>query len=368
MFVTILTSRFKMDDHTLEEILSRSTPEYLESCKVLSKDLPRVVISLTTVPGRYGILYDTLKTLANQDYPVAAIYLTIPKIAKRFGTPYPELPQHILDLVTVVNIDEDYGPICKIMGGLIMEPDPNTLVVTCDDDIWYSPNLVSSLVAQYLKQDRPKTAVSGSGLFISSGVSFTAGQTQSVFFHSWFVDLNIPKHGREVEILCGFSGVLYPRAAFPANKELEDLVQHTRGSKAIFHNDDILLSAYISSQGYKRVVVPDVPWVDELRLTASGRGSENQDEFALSHDFGVCLSRMQVAYKDCLKLGLFKDHPHYNYSETVAGKAIAVIAIIVILLLLICVLCYMFGDSWNTNPYHEVSYSSSIPLAMSALL
>lgn len=351
-----------MEPEILGEILSQSVPDYLNSCREVVEQeggkgkLPRVVLSLTTVPGRYEILYDTLRTLINQDYPVAAIYLTIPKIAKRWGTPYPALPQRILDMVTVVNVEEDYGPICKIIGGLLSEHHPDTLVVTCDDDIWYSPNLVSSLVYQYLnitaKDVNRKMAISSSGHFMSRGTALSASRAQSVFFHSWFMDFNVPEYGREVEILYGFAGVLYPRAAFPPAwpdmTPLEDLITYTRQSTAIFHNDDILLSAYLSSQSYKRVVVPDIPWVDDLRLTASGKGDENHDHYALSHDFGAMLTRMNLAYQDCLKFGLFKDHPNFDCSETVGGKVVLLIVVLIIIILLIWVICYMFQDSWTT--------------------
>lgn len=350
-----------MDDATLQEILSRSSSEYLDSCHQLTPQLPRVVLSLTTVPGRYEILYDTLRTLVNQDYPVAAIYLTIPKIAQRWGTPYPTLPQRILDMVTIVNIEEDYGPICKIIGALLTEKDPNTLVITCDDDIWYSPNLASCLVQQYLK--RPNAAVSGSGMFISNGAVFSAYHAQSVFFHSWFMDFNVPKQGREVDILCGFSGVLYPRYAFPDADDLEQLVTYTRQSKAVFHNDDILLSAYLSSQGIKRVVVPDIPWVDELRLTASGRGDENHDEYALSHNIGECIARMQVAYSDCVKFGLIKDQPHISATETVGGKILVLLVTILVIILLIWAICYMFREQWGAMDY-QYSYSAAYPLLL----
>jgi len=294
-------------------------------------------------------LYDTLRTLINQDYPIAAIYLTIPKIAKRWGTPYPPLPQHVLDLVTVVNIEEDHGPVCKIVGALSREEDPNTLIVTCDDDIWYSPNLVSCLVQQYLKN--PHVAVSGSGMFISNGAIFSAYHAQSVFFYSWFMDFNVPSQGREVDILCGFSGVLYPRYAFPDPVELDDLLKYTRQSKAVFHNDDILLSAYLSSQGIKRIVVPDIPWVDELRLTASGGGDENVDEYALSHNIGECISRMQTSYADCVAFGLIKDQPNVSITETVGGKILVLLIIMLVIFLLVWVICYICREHWNDIHY-----------------
>jgi len=40
---------------------------------------PRVVVTLTTLPDRYPILEGTLQALHEQDYPVDAIYLGLPR-------------------------------------------------------------------------------------------------------------------------------------------------------------------------------------------------------------------------------------------------------------------------------------------------
>ena len=317
---------------------------------------------MTTIPGRYHLLLDTLKTLISQDYPVDAIYLTIPKIAKRWGTPYPTLPLEIRQLVTVVHVDQDHGPITKIVGGLLMEPDPETLIITADDDIWYSPNLVSSLVKQYLR--RPGRAISGSGLFLSSGIISTSCHSQSVFMHncfmrSWFIDFDVPSGGREVEILCGFSGVLYPRYAFPEPDQLADLLQYAERSDAVFHNDDILLSSYLSSRGIKRVVVPDIPRTDEIRSISNSDDSDSKDGYSLSYDYITCLHRMQDAYQDCVNFGLIKDHPHFSWSETAVGRAVVLIIILIIFILLICVMYYTFGRHWRYPHCGDDFYAAS---------
>ena len=99
----------------------------------------RVVISLTTLPTRLigdGIL-DTLKSINDQTRPPDAVYLGIPKNNKRLNTEYPEIPDQIKTLCTIVDLDEDCGPVTKILSALKMEPNPNTVIITIDDDVIY---------------------------------------------------------------------------------------------------------------------------------------------------------------------------------------------------------------------------------------
>lgn len=307
----------------------------------------RVVISLTTVPGRYDKLLNTLSYLKQQDYPVSAIYLTIPEVSKRFNTAYPEPPQAIKDLVTVVRIQKDYGPICKIIGALLNEPDPNTLIVTCDDDIVYSPNLVSSLVRESKKH--PNAAIGGSGLFLSGGLSFYSYHCHSVYHRNFMLDFHVPDHGRDVEILCGFSGVLYPRSAFPeaeTEEDLYELLNYTNYSKDIFLNDDVLLSAWMSYQGCRRVVVKDTPLADEYRLLA-GNTQPDHDKLALSNNMWSFVQRLRISYMQCLEFKLFKEQLRCSGIETVGVKIIVITVIIVILILLVWVLCYCYSNYWS---------------------
>ena len=43
-------------------------------------------------------------------------------------------------------LPKDYGPLSKLMGPLLVERDPSTIIITVDDDKLYAPNLVSKLV------------------------------------------------------------------------------------------------------------------------------------------------------------------------------------------------------------------------------
>jgi len=63
--------------------------------------------------------------------------VTIPKISARLNIEYPPIPDDITKLCKIVHIDVDYGPITKIYGALISETDPNTIIISCDDDVHF---------------------------------------------------------------------------------------------------------------------------------------------------------------------------------------------------------------------------------------
>jgi hypothetical protein len=326
----------------------------LESIKPVfqGSQTPRTVISLTTIPGRYDRLRHTLKYLREQDYPVAAIYLTLPWISRRFNAPYPELPADIAEQVTVVRVDQDYGPICKIVGALLREPDPQTLIVTVDDDIVYSPNLVSSLVLE--SQKHPKAGISGSGIFLSGGVMAYSYHCHSAYDSNFFLDFQIPDTGRPVEILCGFSGVLYPRSAFPNAGATEPTLEHhlvpllkwVQHSEEIFLNDDVLLSAWLSSEGYQRIVINNTPKADTIRW-ANKEPHPHLDNMALSYNLRVFVQRILIAYQQLMTLKLFKEQLECNTLETVGVKVFAIVILVILLILCVCALCWYNRDSWK---------------------
>ena len=68
--------------------------------------------------------------------------------------------------VKVVYVDEDYGPVTKILGALLQEDDKNTVIITVDDDVIYPETLVEELLYHHYKF--PNTALSSSGLSIGS--------------------------------------------------------------------------------------------------------------------------------------------------------------------------------------------------------
>ena len=118
----------------------------------------RVVASLTTMPDRYDKVARTLQTIRDQTYPLDAIYLAVPTHCRRLDIPYPPLPETITTIARIVRC-VDYGSITKLVGALLMEEDPDTIIITFDDDIIYHPQVVEKLVKRHQELGGPNKAL-----------------------------------------------------------------------------------------------------------------------------------------------------------------------------------------------------------------
>lgn len=99
------------------------------------KPTSRVVLSMTTMPSDVGKLRDVLDSLLNQTFLPAVIHINLPKKNRRTGLPY-DIPPWLREYPKV-NINEpevDLGPLTKLYPSVLVENDPETLIVTVDDD------------------------------------------------------------------------------------------------------------------------------------------------------------------------------------------------------------------------------------------
>ncbi|CAH6418204.1 Hypothetical protein HVR_LOCUS71 [uncultured virus] len=295
----------------------------------------RVIGSITTIPGRYPKLLRTLKSLRIQDYPLDAIYLGISEKSRRLQQPYPELPDEIRQLCTVVPCEHDYGPCTKIVGGLLSEDDPNTIIFTFDDDVIYGPTLVSNMLRQHAKH--PQSAIGSSGILFKYGFPFysTIDNTQN----NWnqMTGFHLTEDGRSVDVLCGFSSILYLRGFFPIKSELYDkFLKYPLIDKDVYFNDDIMISAFLSKSGIERRVVPDIPVVNEGKVHDPNIDSPDGNE--ISFDKLAFIQRFRRSINKTKEWGFFRETQPVAMDETIGGH----IAIVVIFLLLLLVVILLF--------------------------
>ena len=288
--------------------------------------VPKIVVTYTTLPDRYDTLHRSINSILGQTRRADVIYLTIPKVCRRLNKVYTKLPKEITDSCTVVESDIDYGPITKIYGALVSESDPETIIISCDDDTIYDPVFIESLVKHADKYR--DIAICGTGALISKGVYLTAIRTTLKNF-TWvnrIVGLDVDQHsGRNVDLIFGVAGVLYRRKFFPEREELEnELFDISLKDDALFHNDDVVISGYLSKQGIVRKVFHDIPPI-------VGDSSPND---ALSGNIPVMLSRMQLAIDRAKTYGLYPQMEPLSVSETVPGRVL----FLAFLLIAICFL------------------------------
>jgi hypothetical protein len=298
---------------------------------------PRVVASLTTIPGRYPKLLRTLRTLTAQDHPLDAIYLGVPQESRRLKQPYPQLPAEILDIVTVVACEHDYGPATKIVGGLLAETDPNTVIITFDDDVMYSPSLVRKLLQYH--QRFPVSAIGSSGIVLKYGFPFYSTISNCPGNWNSVTGFTLPEQGRPVDALCGFSSVLYVRKFFPAAEHLhEKFLRYPLLNNDVYFNDDIMISAYLSGVHVERRLVPNIPVTNENKVFDPELDQLDGNE--ISFDKLAFLQRFRRAVQQAHQWGFFATTEDVPLDETIGGR-VTMVVIFVLLFILAIIVCLM---------------------------
>ena len=292
-------------------------------------DTKRIVASYTTLPGRYEILHRSILSLTNQTRRPDVVYLCVPLKATQFDKEYPPLPTELEELCTVVRINTDYGPITKVCGALLSETDPNTVIISCDDDVIFPPNFIQSMLEHHEKF--PNSAICGTGALLSRGLIFISIMSSLAPFRPWngFIAPNVPPEGRKVDLIFGVAGVLYRRGFFPPPEQLYDeILCHSMNDHAIFCNDDVLISGYLSRKGIERRIFADIPDVDHDNTIASVA------ETALCKDTHKMIMRLHEAIDKVKQLGFFPTMEDVSVDETAAGKGFILFFLLTIILVL----------------------------------
>jgi hypothetical protein len=306
----------------------------------------RVVASYTTMPSRYDSLRNSLLSMKAQTHKVDAIYLAVPKICTRLNKEYPPLPEDILSLCTVVNPDIDYGPLTKIYGALVSESDPNTVIISFDDDVIVAPNFVETMMKHH--QTHPKSVICGIGALIGKGPIFMSIVSNFPNARAWngFIGFDVPKEGRRVDLVFGVGGVLYTRGCFPVNEELHDkLLRYSLEHQIVFRNDDVLISGYLSKQGIERRIFYDIPDITHKS------GSDS-----LCGGFFKTFNGIHESVAKVKELGFFPTMEALSVTETPAGRAFIGIVIIVLIILLSI---FFFNRNNLSDVYGILGVSSS---------
>lgn len=190
----------------------------------------RVVVSLTTLETRIENLQDTIQSILDNTMLPDRIYLNI---HKDIDIP-PELLKFLQEqkIIIIIPLEIDYGPVTKLYPTLLHETDPETIIITIDDDIIYHPNTIKHLLnASY---NYPDTCICVSGWnYINLGL-----------FHIPIIN---PSKNEvvKVSILQGYNGVLYKRKFFSDLAILEK----NMNVKECKTTDDILISNSLTQSG-----------------------------------------------------------------------------------------------------------------------
>lgn len=116
-----------------EHRLARVSLDELDAAWRRSARHAPVIVSLTTIPSRIGLIDLALKSLLDQSVPPERIVLQVPDWSAREGRGY-EIPERIARLAAVeIRRGHDLGPATKAIPTLMAGP-PDRAVLVVDDD------------------------------------------------------------------------------------------------------------------------------------------------------------------------------------------------------------------------------------------
>ena len=299
----------------------------------------RVVGSLTTMPDQYSKVIKTLESLHAQTYKLDAIYLSLPETSRRLGTKYPPVPKEISDKCTIISTP-DYGPITKLSGGLLAESDPDTVIISFDNDMVYPNEMVEKLIENHKKY--PNSAIGSAGMLLKYGCPFcgiTPNENNYLYNISKFF---VPPQGKRVDSVYGYPGALYVRKFFPDKDKLNDeFFKYALINEATLLNDDIIISGFLSLSKIERRIFPNMPSVDFVKQG----GERKRTEAEISYNMDKFFQRMNIAIDTTKEIGMYKITEPLNFNETIFGVA----AVIVITIIIIFIIFYLL-----INPPHPI--------------
>jgi hypothetical protein len=195
----------------------------------------RIVGSMTTIPERISKIKKVIQSILNQTRKLDLLYLNIPYISKK-GLKY-KIPYYLQDKEYIkINRCEDYGPITKLLPTLDVETDPETYIITFDDD-----RLVHKDVVKIIERKIKK--------YPDAVLSFSGWNVGFFPFYLQCLDNNI--QDVEVDWVQGCHSITYPRKVINKNKYLESFPEISLLSK----HDDHKLSAYLELQTVKKISI-----------------------------------------------------------------------------------------------------------------
>ena len=113
----------------------------------------RIVTTMTVIPTREVALVKAIMSIQRGNIKPEAMYVNIPNEYVRFEEKIEPWLNPVLDAigVTIIELEHDRCCLNKILPILSFETDPETLVVTIDDDIIYSPLFIAGLLEAHNK-------------------------------------------------------------------------------------------------------------------------------------------------------------------------------------------------------------------------
>jgi hypothetical protein len=260
----------------------------------------RIVTTMTVIPTREDSILETVKSIQNGTVQPGAMYVNIPCQYVRFKKSLdPELVPKLRGLgVTVIELEHDRACLNKILPILVHEHDPETLVVTLDDDMTYTPRFIEGL---YEGWKQFGDIVGYSGMYYPETVLRHTGQLR--YGIVW-------GHGNRADILENGFGTMFQLKHLTGFPDIPPLTATT--DPVMYISDDYIMGRFFQHKGVpKRVVCHS--WIGRVGDDWSSMCSENEN----AKTFALAASRNSLA--DYIRAGeLFTSVLTYTASNAQA--------------------------------------------------
>lgn len=249
-FIDSLFSYRQVDEHKVVRLLG------LKFCKKVNVDVnfipvseyglttekrtPKVILSLTTYPGRINTVYKTISTLLTQTVKPDELILWLAD--SQF--PDKEIPESLLSLQKyglTIKWCDDIRSYKKLIPSL--REYPEDIIITVDDDYYYPSTLVETLLKEHNRY--PNCIIGGRAMILKGGYGKLKLKRRSYVYDSTY----LPSYRN---FFIGFGGVLYPPHSLS-----EEVLDQDKFMKIIPTNDDAWFWINAVRKGTKFVPVHD---------------------------------------------------------------------------------------------------------------
>lgn len=189
---------------------------------------------MTTLPKRLPYIKPVIKSILKYNPDIDKLYICLP-----YGNVNQKYIPSDTDKLKVIRC-KDYGPITKILGVLKYETDPDTLILTLDDD-----TLIIKNITKILKEKAKK--------YPNATLSFS-GWCYGSFPTKYQIVLNNEEDAK-VDWIQGVHGILYRRKFI----NLEEIQKFELNHPLLFKNDDHRIAAYLESKHIERISINENP-------------------------------------------------------------------------------------------------------------
>ena len=263
----------------------------------------KVYITMTTAPTRLKRIVAVLATL-DLSY-VDKINVVLPQKYGRNNEEYNKADITNISKfpkVNIIRIDEDYGPITKMLPTLERIKDKKTIIISIDDDVGYSLSMINDLIYNKVVVYPDSVLTSMEGMNLHDYLDLKGG--------IWPTDkIPVKPYGDLIE---GWTGVCYTKDLV-TQKCLDEMKEIGKLSKDCFFSDDLVISYVLIKNNIKIVRLPDSEYNgmvvsykyglgEDALMRGGGMGDVVGDSEELSDDYNLkkyeyCLDDIYIEKK-----------------------------------------------------------------------